>query len=352
MHRTTALAFGLLLAFPTAVAAPSTVLIASSVRAVGPDPGLATGSLDAFLLDDGIQVEQSPPVPPFSIEARSLHIETDYADLGVRAGIGVSSPYSTVSEDHADAQVEEAASRPGYQVDVLPAVGWQRATVTVSDGCFEAGATDRSHMEPHDAHLSVDRSPLEADLGQAVQVVACGPDTLQVTGTFRVHLWQTDVLLRQQGQSRTLQSGHLPSASEGAPVQAGREQEIYMEIRNGTLRTSLTAEGRLYVRGMQAAIDGSVVLTHARGRLATGSRDVALDDQTLQLRGGPLQVALAGHGTDPMQVTLEGAWREASLGDVTLGPAAAQAPAVAAPFALALVALAAWRRRQGPDALH
>ena len=356
MHRNLTLAIGLLLALPAASAIP-TSFAATAVRAVGPDPGVASGDVAVFLLEDLSQAGgDAPPVPPFTVEAQALHVTTDYSDLAVRnpTPVGIRPNVQSDETNYGVSSLEETGNREGYRVDISKSLNHPAPLASLTNGCFEAGATDKESVN-RTSIVDASRKPMAVPLGDGILFTSCGliQPTLAVTGSFVLHVWQTDLLLREGGRSQALQSGHMPSSGlppSSVPVDQGRDQELFIEVINGTLRTPFTPEGRLYLRGMDASLDGEVVLNHARGTLETETGSIRIEDQNLRLRGGPMHITAKGHGQNPMDVTMDGGWREATLGTMVL--AAAEAPShasAAAPFALgivALAALAASRRRR------
>lgn len=343
-----ALALGLMLA-PAAAALEPAVFTASSLKAVGPDAGTLRAELATLVIDDPLAPGEEPlPLPPFSVAAKAMHIETDSARFAVHGpGSRVAPvPYDTAVQRYADAQLQQLAERGGYRVDILEAVGASPPTVTLSDGCFGL----ETYPEP-----SITRTPIvnggrparTIPLGDAIAASQCGAVTITVEGTFQLRLWQADVLLTADGNSQVLRTGAITyPAIQGQPAEVSEDREAFIRVEDGVFRSPYSNNTHVLLREAHGQLDGTVVLSEATGRLPAADpatmeqSSLAIEDETLALIGGPMTVRIRGHGPDPMEVTVEGDWQPADGRTAPLGDDVRAAPGLA-PIGLLVVSLAA-----------
>lgn len=322
---------------------------ATSMQAVGPDPGHLSGRLSGLLVEDtGLLPSQTPaPVPPFKVFAQSLIVAEDASDAGLHLGVtSVRSPWSTTTQQFSNATIEQVAHRAGYKVDVLSPPGATPPQVVVSDGCFRIGPTDQDTIVRQPI-VNGTRPSTHARLDLSALASPCGAAQVEVSGTFQLHLWQTDALVRQGDQQRLLRSGNLAMLEGGEEqgVSAGRDQEYYILVRDGKLILPFAPNVRLYLEAMAADLDGELVFEHAFGLLRLPERDIPFEDQTLRLRGGAMDAQVVGRGQEPLQFSI-GPWQEAKVEGLAYGaeaPASRDASALPA-FVTMLAALALARR--------
>jgi len=345
-----ALALVASLAQPAAADGSSSVM-ASSLQAVGPDPGTFTGTLTGYFLTAPLPDQSPPPVPPFTVSAAKLHMERDHSVAAVHAATSTELFPQRDTTDLGASTVVETGNGVGYRIFIVPVAGYPAPQATLKGGCTTVQTTPKNTTVRREPEVDASRPPAEVSLATSVLAAACGEVTLTIHGTFLLELWGVDALLQSNGTTAihsgsTTMSG-LPSQS---PAYPSTDSEYFLTVYDGTFQSPFGLPQLAYLSSVRATLDGTVILDHASGQIATASGLQVVDNQNLKLRGGAMQVAIEGHGADPMLVTFANDWRQAVVGDSPVAPSGAQAsPSPALALGGVLLLAAAWtvRRTRG-----
>ena len=311
------LALGLLIACSTTAAAESTATGQLTLRALRSEGSMKLdgGFLALYRLD---QLQSEVPLDAsFQLVAGEVRVVTYESDPAVTAGdtwlAPVAPGYQPNETTYLGVRVtSREQTHPQFQFGIVAAPGTTPA-LHLPSGCADLSSSDRGEMEVPWL-IQAPAEPVKADVSRAVRYSECASSNVEVEGDFTLVLFGVDAVLETDSQVVELRSGFdqssvLPDPAAGAAQDvATHMRQQYLYVTQGRIRFALDeAPHFLYVQDPAVELDGTLLLTDARGQLAQGGAVVPVRAHRLAVDGQlhgvlanpgqqqPLQLALTGH---------------------------------------------------------
>ncbi|MES2154189.1 MAG: hypothetical protein V4510_03550 [bacterium] len=268
----------------------------------------------------------TPGLAPSAFALRATHIraETDSADISLHP---TSTPKrinpTTTPADYDQATVRGTANRAGHRWNLASLTGEVPPTVEANCGQTEATKAAKVVRVPL---VTPQRGNLERDTSRGLAWQDC--TALTVRGDFQLSLWEWDATLQSGGQSTDLKTGSQPSPLLPDNPVAGRDVEVYLFVKNGTLTLPSAKPALVITQGLAELIASTVSLV-ASGPVTVGDHVQTLQSQRLDVQAPPPLLVAGQDVMQPFHVDMDGPAGEISLaGQVVTGPTAGTVPSV------------------------